>query len=372
MSGQKVLTADQLMVLAGLDKSPDKIARQAQEHYEKKYRSITNPSVARRVLNRYIGWRLKDLTTDASWLITLMTGLTFISIPVQIIVSNIFPLPAGVSLSACIHILCLFARSKDNIQAMQKTSQIDGSVATHCKSWPHQMWFMLRNSILSPLDLFLLREKKLWDDQGRKEVRIVVEPFDSSLPIRKAYVDGLKRVEDELIGPNSDWSKSFVDLKARLEKTIQLKKRIIARIKQAKSAGDDVRYEELESARVRLISTERGLNEAIASITLLVEKTQAELNKLYDIVDGIGDVFQDAELIREADALIDAGEAAIDHAQLLQTQAYEKISRQLMAVASVVISHKLLPNPKVEAIDMPRYLEDIEKAATAIVKIGEV
>lgn len=366
MSGQKALTVDQLIVLSGLNKSPDEIVHRARKRYENTHQSIINPSSIRGLLNQYVEWRLKDLATDRSWMVTLLASFVGILLPVAFIAHEFVGCAA-----LSVQTMLMFFRSRDNIKAMKKTSEVTGLVATYRESLPHQIGFVWRNGLLSPFDLFLVHQKKRLDSQTNKERRAATEPFDPEVSLRETYLNGLKKVEAELIGPNSDWSKSLVDLKARLEKTKQLKERVTARIQLAKNAGDDERFDALEGSRARLVSTERSLNAAIESISNLINKTQAELNKLHVFVDSIGAIYQDAELIKEADASLDASEDAIDHAQLLQTQAHEKISRQLMAVASVVIGHKLLPNPKIEAIDMPRYLDEIEHAASAIVKISE-
>ena len=372
MSEQKTLTADQLIVLSGLDKSPSEVIALQQPGPIKRLRRWLDGSV-----KHYAHMRLKNLALDGDLFATkLTTVMGLISLILGLVITTL-SIDGFVGLPMIVtffYVLIIVERNR------KKDSM---SLLSHAA-------FYVRDLVLSPFDIFLipwLGGATRWDDEEKRRIwikddrvhRLLIfgreaeeENAQNTIKnLRGYYLDGLKRVEAELIGPDSDWSRSLVDLKTRLEKTKQLKERITARIQHAKNAGDDDRFDAVENSRVRLVSTERSLNTAIKSISDLIEKTQTELNKLHVFVDSVGDIYHDIELIKEADASMDASEDAIDHAQLLQTQAHEKISRQLMAVASVVIGHKLLPNPKIEAIDMPRYLDEIEQAACAIVKIGE-
>ncbi len=375
MSEQKTLTADQLIVLSGLNKSPSEVIALQQPGPIKRLRRWLDDGV-----KRYAYMRLKNLVLDgdlfSSKLIvyvglgSLVLYLAYIALPIRLFI--------GLSvLGAFFYTLFVVERNRE----IKNDSM---SLLSHAA-------FYVRNLVLSPFDIVLIQwlggatrwddddqDRRIWitDDRVHRLLIFGREAEEENAQntishLRGYYLDGLKRVEAELIGPDSDWSRSLIDLRARLVKIEQFKMRTVARIKIVKEANDDESFEALESTRVRLISTERSLNAAIQSISSLIENTQTELSKLHVFIDKIGEVYQDAELIREAEASMDASEETIDYAHQLQAQAHEKISRQLMAVASVVIGHKLLPNPKIEAIDMPRYLDEIEHAASAIVKIGE-
>lgn len=376
MSAKSAPTANELIVMAGLDKSPDQIVKRARKLYDKTYSKITNPSFVRERCNRYVEWRLKDLSTDKDTVMTVLLSLSALAIP-PLIVGGLPHTTNGVlsaymaTIIAAIHITGSYARSEDNTRAMKESIEVEGLLTSYRKSLLHRIWFMLRNVVLSPFDLLLLHKKKEYDERRGRKIVTNVPLFNPTVAIRQVYIQGLKRVENELIGPESDWSKTLVDLRARNDKATQQQDRLDARIKEAQRAGDDDRYRALVSTKTRLRVSERGLVEAIESTHQLIIATRNEIAKLYKLVDSMGDTYADAELIAEIDQSIDGNERAVDHAKQLRDQAYEKISLQLTAVAATVIGHKLLPNPAVDAIDMPRYLEEVEKATEAIVKISE-
>ncbi|MFO0764800.1 MAG: hypothetical protein U0487_02015 [Patescibacteria group bacterium] len=335
MSIKTVPTANELIALAGLNESPDKIVERARKIYNKTYQKVINPSYPRKIWNRYVEWRPKYLSRNESRFLTVFMSLSVLVI--LLLVAVRFGHVGNGDFTAFMAVLALCSLIV----------------------------------FLSPFNPFLLSEKKSYDEhRGRKPI-VSVALFDPNASIRSVYIAGLKRVENELIGPESDWSKTLVDLRARNDKATQQQDRLDARIKEAQRAGDDDRYQALVSTKTRLRVSERGLVEAIESTHQLINATRAEIAKLYKLVDSMGDTYADAELIAEIDQSIEGNDRAVDHAKQLRDQAYEKISIQLTAVAATVIGHKLLPNPSVAAIDMPRYLEEVEKATEAIVKISE-
>lgn len=370
MTRKKAPTIDELIIASGMNRSPSEIVSDAREEYDKSYSAIFHHSWLRKIRNTYINWRWKDLKWEGYFKLTMIsifvTNASLLFLLAGILIEKkIGYLEYQSGISFIFSYICLMVGLVIIIHRLEYAPR------SYVRSFTDRVFYTLRNLFFSSFDLFFLKELRDKSKQVNSVMIITIEPFEPVLLLRKTYTDGLKRVENELIGPNSDWSKTLVDLKDRKEKLERNISRLDNRIAEAKRADDDARYLALTSAKARSTSSQRGLNEAIEAIEGLVKRTRDEINKLYKLVDSMGDVYQDAELIKESDALIAENERAIDYAQQLRDQAYEKITRQLTAVAGVVIGHQLLPDPSVEAIDMPLYLERIEKAAESISKIEE-
>ena len=330
MSEEKVPTADQLIALAGLNESPSEIVREAQIEWRKAFgqqRVRVN-----KWYNRYTIHRRKHLegTSRLGTVVLSVFAWSFLFVLGFCAWQGIW----GVLIAGLLP-----------------------SLLVSCVIGP-KMFFW---SALDPIVFFVKEE-------GPESYPLPIIP---ARLLRERYIAGLVLVTDQLIGPNSDWSRSLNDLRSRLDNVRRHKTELTNRIQTAYADEDDDRYLALTGVGDRLKSSERGLIEAAASMEALIAQTKAEIDKLYYLIDRARDAYADAEFIAEIDQIIDGNAGAINHAKDLSDQVYEKISRQLMAVAATVIGHKLLPNPNVDAIDMPRYLEEIEHAATAIVQIGE-